>query len=87
MSFVTQLEKSGNAPIHFVTCKDDIGRDCFYFVMASYEKIKMLANIKDGLFDVNNYGKIVASGLGRNPSQKMMEELKDKFNFDADSLI
>lgn len=86
MSFVAKLAKSGSVPIHYITCKDKIGRDCFYFVMSSYEKMKMLTGIQEGVFNVNDYGKVIESGFGKKPSQNVRERLKAKFNFDFDAL-
>lgn len=86
VSFVDKFIKSGSVPIHFVCGKDTKGRDCYYFVMCSYEKIKMLQDINEGIFDVNDYGKIIASGFGKTPSEEVKNTLKKEYNFDTDFL-
>jgi hypothetical protein len=86
VSFADKLEKSGSIPIHFVRCKDTSGKDCFFFLMCPTQKIALLKAIKDGVFDIRNYGKVVASGFGRTPSEAVKKQLKNDYNFDADSI-
>ena len=86
-SFVGQLVKSGSIPIHLVRCKDPEDRDCYYFVMCSHERIKMLHNVTTGMFDIHDYGKIIASGVGREPSDAVKQTLRDDYDFDAESLL
>lgn len=86
MTFVNKLIKSGIIPIHFITCKDPHGRDCYYFILATHEKMKLLANIKNGVFNIKDYGKIIASGFGNVPSDVVKQKLLEEYNFDYGSL-
>ena len=87
VSFVDKYIKSGAIPIHFVRCKDASGRDCYHFLMCSQEKIKALKAVIKGSFDLKDYGKIIASGFGRDPSETIKKMLKDEYNFDADEVL
>jgi len=82
MSFAAKLVKSGSTPIYLVTCKDPSGRNCFYFVISNPRKMSLLAKIKDGFFNINDYGKIIASGFGDKPSEEVLQRLKLEYNFD-----
>lgn len=86
MSFVDKIIKSGHTPIHFIRCKDAAGRDCYYFLLASYERIKHLTRNKQPVLNVGDYGKIIASGFGKEPSAEIKAMLLEKYNFDADAL-
>lgn len=87
MSFANKIVGSGSTPIHFVTCKDLSGYDCYYFLLAPNEKIKMLKKVSGGQFDLNDYGKILASGYGLVPSEEVKKKLLDEYGFDANTLL
>jgi hypothetical protein len=87
MSFAKKIMGSGSTPIHFITCKDLSGQDCYYFLLASHEKIKMLKNAANNQFDLNDYGKILASGYGITPSESVKKKLLDEYGFDANTLL
>jgi hypothetical protein len=86
VSFVDKFIKSGNIPIHLVRCKDGKNRDCYYFLMAAFDHIKMLENVQKGMFNLNDYGKIIASGYGTEPSAEIKAMLLEKYSFNADTL-
>jgi|GEM_PF-2409529 len=77
------IKKSGQ-PIHLVRCTDLQGRKCYFFLMCSMEKVKQLQSPenkqKDSL-DLRDYGNIVASGFGVDPSDEVIKMLKDKYDF------
>jgi len=87
MSFAKKIMGSGSTPIHFITCKDLKDRDCYYFLLASHEKIKMLKNSANSEFNLNDYGKILASGYGHTPSESVKKKLLDEYGFDANTLL
>jgi hypothetical protein len=87
MSFANKVIGSGSTPIHFITCKDMEGCDCYYFLLASNEKIKMLRDVAAGQFDLNDYGKILECGYGLTPSEEVKKKLLDDYGFDANSLL
>ena len=84
MSFTQKIIKSGSAPIYFITCKDLSGRECYYFVLSSPEKMKRLAQVTSGTFDVNDYGKIIESGYGKTPSPEVQKRLHEEYGFSLD---
>lgn len=88
VSFVDRLVKSGSIPIHLIRAKDKSGAEAWYYILSSHEKVRMVANSEaDGSFlNLSDYGQIVASGFGREPTAEAKQMLKDKYNFDADSL-
>ena len=87
MSFVSKLIKSGSVPIHFMRGKDPEGRDAYYFVMCSHKKIELIKNTEKEVINVHDYGKVVASGFGAEPSDEVKQMLKDEYGFDAESLL
>lgn len=66
-------------------CKDSQGRDCYFFILTLPEHIKALKAAPD--FDLNDYGKIIASGFGKEPSRAVVEMLKEKYDIDADNFV
>jgi hypothetical protein len=87
MSFASKIIKSGSSPIYFITCKNMADWDCYYFVLSTPEKIKRLKNYSEPNFDLNDFGKILESGYGKTPSEKVLKKMKDEYGFDMDSLV
>jgi len=86
MSFANKLVKSGKKPIHYVRCKDLQDRECYYFIIATHEKMRMFLELKDGEFDLHDYGEIIASGFGTYPSDSVKAFLLEKYDFDCTTL-
>ncbi|MDX1974225.1 MAG: hypothetical protein SFT92_00960 [Rickettsiales bacterium] len=83
ISFVNRLIAQGNVAVHFITGKDENGRDAYYYVLASHEKIKMLTEHTEEVADISDYGKIIASGFGHSPSESTKKQLKEQYNYDV----
>ena len=47
----------------------------------------MLKKVSGGQFDLNDYGKILASGYGLVPSEEVKKKLLDEYGFDANTLL
>jgi|GEM_PF-2398190 len=83
MSFVSKLAKSGALPVHYVTCQDLKGRDCYYFIMSQPEKMKRLERLPaEAEFDLTEYGQVIASGFGTQPSAAVKKKLLDNYGLD-----
>lgn len=63
-------------PLYLVRGKDAQGRDCHFFIKSSAVEILKLNTIRDGVFNLEQYGDIVASGFGANPDKSMIEQLE-----------
>jgi hypothetical protein len=85
-SFAHQVIRSGATPIHFIVCRDGKNRLCHYFLMCTPQKLKMLKEAKEGVQALKDYGVIVASGFGREPSASVIAMMKEKYNLDFDAL-
>jgi DUF1009 family protein len=83
VSFVDNLARKGSVPIHFITCKDPEGKDCYYFLLSSDAKAKEMVGVSDGVFDINDYGKIIASGWGSEPSDEVKAQLKEEYGVEV----
>ena len=88
ISFVDRLVKSGSIPIHLIRAKDKSGEDAWYYILSSHDKMRVLAgdNSDSSIVNLEEYGQIVASGFGREPTVESKRMLKEKYNFDADTL-
>ncbi len=85
-SFSDRVIRSGISCIHWVATRDGKNRECYYFIMCTPQKLKMLKQIKEGIFAIKDYGIIVASGFGSVPSDKVIAMMKDKYGFDCTKL-
>ena len=71
--------------IHKITAKDSTGRRAYYFVYVrkSREKNFMKAIDGDGMIDLDEYGKVIGSCYGEEPSEDLKRELFDKYGFEV----
>lgn len=84
-SFVDQIIAKKGHLIHKLKAKDSTGRWAYYFVLV--EATREAAFLKviegDGSVDLEEYGKVIASCYGEEPSQEVKDFLKDKYGFDV----
>lgn len=85
--FRTALIRAGSTPIHLVRCKDSENRDCFFFVQCSMRRADELqAAFKVGPVNLTDYGPILGSGFGRDPSPEVKRMLLEKYGFNAEGM-
>jgi hypothetical protein len=90
MSFADIHIKTATTPINFITCQNEDGQDCYYIIMATHEKMRLLNSITTGFFNISDYGVILASGYGTEPTQEVISNLEQKYNYkfnEHDSLV
>ena len=76
ISQISRLVKRGERTIHFITGKDSIGRDCFFFIMPKDEREDHFKKmVEEDDVDLNEVGHIVAAGFGLEPSEAVMDHL------------
>ncbi len=82
-SFVGRLQQQG-APIHFIRTYDAEARPCYFFLLASHERLAQLEADRagGGMIDLTRYGTIVASGYGHEPERSTLDALKERYGYD-----
>ena len=83
MEFVVNYIRNSSLPIHFIKCKDEKGEDCYYFLMSSEQKVNTIKNNPPDIVNLSDYGIIVHSGYGVNPSDEEIELLRKKYNYSS----
>lgn len=84
MSFANAIIAKSSTPINYFTGTNSYGFPCYWFVMCSSEKYKMLqSKLNTGHVELADYGQVIASGRGKKPTDKVLSELLEKYNFDA----
>ena len=85
MSFAKQVTSSQKHLLYFVTAKDARFLDAYYYVMVDRGKEKKFEkDFAGGYINLEDYGKILASDYGREPSARVKQRLKDEYGFDVD---
>lgn len=84
-TFVDQIIAKKGHLIHKLKAKDTTGRWAYYFVLveAPREQAFLKSIEGDGIIDLEDYGKVIASCYGEEPSQEIKDFLKDKYGFDV----
>lgn len=69
--------------IHKLKAKDTTGRWAYYFVLVLPRNEKSFLDALDGHgnFDLEDYGKVVASCYGEEPTIEVLDFLKEKYGF------
>lgn len=69
--------------IHKLKAKDTTGRWAYYFVLvAAHREPAFLRSIQgDGIIDLEDYGRVIASCYGEEPTQEIKDYLKEKYGF------
>ena len=88
VSQISKLMQREARPIHFVRAKDSIGRDCYFFIMSSDQKMDRLeTQLNQSGIDLTDFGSIVASGFGTEPSEAVTDMLKKHYHVDPALII
>jgi hypothetical protein len=84
-SQVDQMIARNGQQVHKLKAKDTTGRWAYYFVYVERSKEPaFLAAIKgDGTIDLSDYGRIIASCYGEEPSQEIRDFLTETYGFDV----
>lgn len=84
-SFVDQIIAKKGHLIHKLKAKDSTGRWAYYFVLVEAPReAAFLESIKgDGTVDLEEYGKVIASCYGEEPTQEVKDFLKERYGFEV----
>lgn len=84
-SFVDQIIAKKGHLIHKLKAKDTTGRWAYYFVLVEppRESAFLKAIKGEGTVDLEEYGKIIASCYGEEPSDEVKTFLKDRYGFEV----
>lgn len=84
-TFVDQIIAKKGHLIHKLKAKDTTGRWAYYFVLveAPREQAFLKSIEGDGIIDLEDFGKVIASCYGEEPSQEIKDFLKDKYGFEV----
>jgi hypothetical protein len=81
-SFAKTVVKSSSTPVHYIVAKDLRGRIAHYFIMCSQDRLRMIKAIHNGPIELPHFGKVLASGFGREPSIDTITLLKEEYGVD-----
>lgn len=83
-SFVDKIIAKKGHLVHKLKAKDSTGRWAYYFVLVepARESAFMKAIEGDGMIDLEDYGKVIASCYGEEPNDEVKALLKDKYGFE-----
>ncbi len=84
-SFVDKLIAKKGHLIHKLKAKDSTGRWAYYFVLVEpqRESAFMKAIDGDGMIDLEDFGKVIASCYGEEPNEETKTFLKEKYGFEV----
>ena len=84
-SFVDQIIAKKGHLVHKLKAKDSTGRWAYYFVLVepTRESAFMKAIEGDGMIDLEDFGKVIASCYGEEPNEETKKFLKEKYGFEV----
>ncbi len=83
MGFVDKVISSQGEYFYKVNATDSTGRRAYYYILIDKPKLKpFLALRPDGRYDLADFGQIIASGYGEEPTGDAKKILKSRYGFD-----
>lgn len=84
-SFVDKIIAKKGHLIHKLKAKDSTGRWAYYFVLVEAAKEQSFLNALEAneSIDLEDYGKVVASNYGEEPSEDVKKMLKERYGFEV----
>lgn len=84
-SILTKIIASRSNLIYLITAKDYTQRPAYYYLLVDKEKQEALDEVlKSGSLELTDFGRIIASGYGTEPSEEIKRKLKEVYNFDSE---
>ena len=86
ISFVSKVIAKKGHLIHQIKGPDHTGHMAYYFVLVEpIKRQSFLDVIESGdHFTITDYGKVIASCYGEEPTDEVKKLLKDEYNFDVE---
>ena len=83
VSYVDKQIANRGSEIHKIKAKDSTGHWAYYFVLVEQSKERRFLAALDSsqTIDLENYGKVIASCYGEEPSEKLKKFLREKYGF------
>jgi hypothetical protein len=81
MSFIDKFQQFRSGNIHIIKCKDLKGRDCYYVLQCSKEKLQMILRNPSDISDLKDYAKILIKGFGTELTQKDKDFLEKEYGY------
>ena len=86
MGFADDIIRRSGHLIHKLKAKDTTGRWAYYFLLVKPEHEAAFLKAIDenkGTIDLEDYGKVVASCYGEEPTEEVKNYLKEKYGFEV----
>lgn len=78
--FKTLVERSSSELVYLVRGKDN-GIDAWHYVFVAKNKLPLfLKKVDSGSIDVAEYGNVLYSGWGQDPSQDIIDKVKEQYD-------
>ena len=84
-SFVDQIIAKKGHLVHKLKAKDSTGRWAYYFILVEPPREQAFLDALEAkaTIDLEDYGKVLASCYGEEPTEEIRTLLKDKYGFDV----
>lgn len=82
-SYVDKQIAAKGHEIHKLKARDSTGKWAYYFVLVEPRKERRFLEAleSDRVIDLENYGKVIGSCYGKNPSERLKKFLREKYGF------
>ncbi len=79
-----EISRKGHL-VHKLKAKDSTGRWAYYFVLVEpLKERRFLKAIRgEGIVNLEDFGRVIASNYGKEPSDNVRQMLKDRYDFDV----
>jgi len=82
-SFRDKIISNKGEYIHKISAIDATGKKAYYFVLVDPKREdKFLTAINNGNLDLEDYGQVIASCYGEEPTKEVKTLMKGKYGFD-----
>jgi hypothetical protein len=84
-SFAAEIIAKRRHLIHTLKAKDTTGRWAYYFILVQpYREQAFLKSLDgDGIIDLEDYGKVLASCYGDEPTAEIKQYLRDTYDYET----
>ncbi len=83
-NFVEKIIASKGGNVHYVKAIDKSGKDACYFILVDpIKESSFIRALENEEINFSDYGQILASCFGKNPTEYVLQTLKTKYGFEV----
>jgi hypothetical protein len=83
--FIERYVRCGEMPLFLIFCRDRGGWKRYCVMLCNIRNLRQMVRLRRGFENPKDYGRVLCTGEGSEPSEMIREMLKARYDFDLNN--